>query len=1334
MPKLDKDKPKILSKNLFPVVGIGASAGGLEAFKKLVRAIPENSGMAYILVQHLHPDHSSSLPEILQRETKTPVHEISDNVHVEPDNVYIIPSNKMLVATDGILQLSPRPPRDHKNMPIDIFFSSLAEVHQSHAIGIVLSGTGSDGTIGLKNIKGQGGITFAEDIESAAYDGMPQSAINAEVVDFILAPEKMPQQLLELNRTYKILPSKDEATPEELSDEQNFRHVLTLLRVRSGVDFTYYKQTTIRRRILRRMVILKREKIIDYLEYLKQNKSEQDNLFRDMLIPVTGFFRDPKIFEHLCETIFPELVKDKSIINPLRVWVAGCSTGEEAYSMGMCLHEYLSDKISNIKIQIFATDLSERSIAKARVGIYDVRELEGVSNFRLQQFFTKTNGSYQLKKTIRDMCVFACHNFIKDPPFGKMDLISCRNVLIYMEPFLQNKAFTTFHYSLNEKGYLWLGKSETTGSSSDLFFPFDKKEKLYTRKSLPGRFMNVTSESREEVIKDKNYGVRSNESKKDDFQKNADDILLSKYTPAGVIVNDQMDIVQFRGSTGEFLEASPGKASLNILKMAREGLSFELRNALHKAKSTKEIFIKEGIPINNGKKLITIEVIPLLNTIDLHFLILFKETISPKVESAIDATSGDSNIKDEKDIRIQQLEKDLLHAREDMRSITQDQEAINEELQSSNEELLSGSEELQSLNEELETGREELQSTNEELITVNQELFERNEQFNQERLYAEAIVSTIHEPLLVLNQDFRIISANKSFYKRFSITEEESVGSILFNLQNNGWDIPELRYQLLKIQKENEKFLEWETTYTFPAAGKRTICFNAQPIQRENGEKWILLALDDITERKQATIKIQESEKRYSMVFMQSPFAFAVLKGKDMVITLANDAIKEMWGKGKEIEGKPLIEVLPEIKDQQFPALLDKVYTTGIAFNAYEILTRLQRNGQLEDMYFNFVYQPYLEADETISGVTIIASEVTTAVVAKKIIEESQALFHFIAESMPQKVWTADAEGNRNYFNKNMLEYTGLSFEDLKDWGWKKIIHPDDWDETKKRWQHSIDTGNNFEMEHRILDKGGKYLWHLSRGLAYRDQNGKIKMWVGTATDIHDQKAKERAKDEFISIASHELKTPLTTAKAYIQLLEMNMQKSNDKDLIFAKKAGSSINRLNDLISELLDVSKIQNGKLNLNVSTFDFNEMLSAAIEDVQLSSPVHSIIESGKVDEPFTGDKERVQQIVINLLTNAVKYSPKSDKILVNVVKKKGEIKVSVADSGIGIREESLEKIFDRYYREEGRAVHFQGLGIGLSICQEIVKRHNGKIWAESEPDKGSTFYFTLPVISYE
>ncbi len=489
MSKAVKHTKTTISKNLFPVIGIGASAGGLEAFKKFIRPISQNSGMAYILVQHLHPEHNSSLPEILQRETQVKVEEVSDNVIVKPNRIYIIPANKILIANDGVLRLRPRP-KDKKNMPIDIFFSSLAEVHQNHAIGIILSGTGEDGTAGLKKIKDHGGITMAQDSTSAAFDDMPQNAIRSEVVDFILPPEEMPKQLLELESTFKKLNGDSAATSDRATEEESFRNILALLRVRNGADFTYYKQTTVRRRILRRLAILKLEKIDDYHKYLKSNKTEQDILFHDLLIPVTGFFRDPKTFEYLCSKVFPELIKNIPIAlrvpNPLRIWVAGCSTGEEAYSIGICLYEYLGNKTSATKIQIFATDISEQAIAKARAGIYNKRQLEGISETRLQQFFAKTDGHYQIKKNIRDLCVFASHNFLKDPPFAKIDLVTCRNVLIYMEPFLQKKALITFHYALNEKGYLLLGKSETAAVASEFFLAADSREKIYTRKSHSG--------------------------------------------------------------------------------------------------------------------------------------------------------------------------------------------------------------------------------------------------------------------------------------------------------------------------------------------------------------------------------------------------------------------------------------------------------------------------------------------------------------------------------------------------------------------------------------------------------------------------------------------------------------------------------------------------------------------------------------------------------------------------------------------------------------------------------------------------------------------------------
>jgi len=1017
--------------------------------------------------------------------------------------------------------------------------------------------------------------------------------------------------------------------------------------------------------------------------------------------------------------------------------VAGCSTGEEAYSTAMCFKEYLGE--NQERMQIFATDISEPAIAKARAGIYAKNELDGVTPQRLQEFFTKINGSYQVNKQLRDMCVFAVHNFLKDPPFGKMDFISCRNVLIYMEPYLQKKALTTFHYSLNQKGFLLLGKSETISGVPDLFASAAKNDKLFSRKDGPGRFMHIASQRIEQNLTYTNASP-NNDSIRTDFQKTADDIILRKYTPSGVVVNEAMDIVHFRGNTSNYLEQSSGKPSHNLLLMAKKGLAFELRNILHKAKKAKTPVIKENIPleINEILRNISIEAIPLPNTIEPHYLILFHDNnLISNQQSAINrkplATGKKQSAKrDNKDLRIQQLEHELAQTREDMRSITEDQEAANEELQSANEELLSGSEELQSLNEELETGKEELQSTNEEITVVNQEMLSLNEHLATARDYSDAIIVNIREPLLVLDKNLRIKTANNAFYKTFRVNEIETEGVLIYDLGNKQWNIPALRTLLEKILPERSVFNDFEVTHTFSTIGERIMLLNAREVINKNSsEKLILLSIEDITERKKAEAVLKKTGERFRQLVKELPAGVYSCDAQGY-INFYNHAAAKIWGRKPKIGKELWCGSWKIFKPDGSPIPLDScpmaiALKEGRAIMGEEII--IERSDGTRSIVLVHP-QPEFSLSGEISGAINMVIDITDRVLARKKIEESEVLFHFIADSMPQKVWTADGRGNKNYFNQQWLDYSGLSFEELKDWGWKKIIHPDDWEETKRRWQQSITTGKDYEMENRLLRKDGEYLWHLTRAIALKDDDDKIKMWIGSKTEIQDQKTKEQAKDEFISIASHELKTPLTTAKAYIQLLELSMGKTNNKDFIFAQKASASIDRLNDLISELLDVSKIQNGKLGLNITTFNFNEMLSAAIEDVQFTSPSHSIIKTGKIHQPFTGDKERFQQVMINLLTNAVKYSPKAEKVFVDVVQKDGEIKVSVKDSGIGIRKENLTKIFERYYREESQATYFQGLGIGLSISYEIIQRHNGKIWAESELGKGSTFYFTVPI----
>lgn len=1324
---------KLLTKSdsSFPVVGIGASAGGLDAFKKLLKEIPVNSGSAYVLVQHLDPTHKSLLADLLQKVTALPVLQIDDKIVVEPDHIYIIPINKMLVDKEGVLQLRPRPGKGKPHLPIDLFFTSLAEAHGAKAIGIVLSGTGSDGTLGLKAIKDYGGITFAQKQDTAEYVEMPKRAIQANVADFILPPEEMPAKLLEITKTMH---------GDSQQEVGIFNQIISLLRVRKGTDFTYYKQTTVYRRILRRMAILKFEEPSLYLKHLRENKKEQDALYQDLLIPVTNFFRDADAFENLSKLVFPKVAKSKSEHDAVRIWVAGCSTGEEAYSIAICMKEFFAG--AKTRVQIFATDISEPAIAKARAGVYSKQDMEGISTRRLQEFFTKTNGSYTVCKEIRDMCVFALHNFLNDPPFHKIDLISCRNVLIYMEQYLQKKALTTFHYSLNPKGFLFLGKSERSNSSPDLFISTGNHDKLFIRQDVPGRLVPLTGRRIEEKLIGKAANHKQ-ENARMDFQKEADDLMFRKYTPPGVVVNEALDIMHYNGNTSPYLEQAPGKPTHNLLKLAKAELGFELRSLLHKAKknyssgsSENPSFTKDSIPVNvNGNTLVIgLEVIALPNTVDSYYLILFH---SQSVRQAAPAKPRKGTpTKNDYDLRIEQLERELRQTREDLRSITEDQEAYNEELQSANEELQSGSEELQSLNEELETSKEELESTNEELSVVNQEMISMNEQITAERNYSEAVIATIREPLLVLSKNLHVKSANDSFYEKFRANEQETEGQLIFDLGKRQWNIPEFRTLLESILPAKSSFSGFEVNYNFPDIGPRVLLLNAREIIRESkDEKLILLAIEDITEQKELIRLVEESEKRFRNMLMQSPVAFSILKGEDMVVEVANNAVKELWGKGDDIEGKKLTDILPEIRDQGFAELLQSVYSTGEPYFGHESKVRLQRKGGWENVYFNFVYQPYREADGTLSGVAIIATEVTSQAEFNHQIREKAEEFRQLTEFMPDKIANADPQGNITYCNQKWLDYTGRSISDLNGLGWKKVMYPDDLIGIAKRMRSSFITRGDFEMEHRCLSKTGEYRWHLTRAQAVKNDAGDIKQWIISTTEIQKLKEEEQRKDEFMKMVSHELKTPVTSIKGYVQIvLKMLEEQPNPDPIINSSlvRVDRQITRLTRLISELLDLARINDSKFELNKEVFGLNELALEVIQDIRFTNVNIDIDLHSAYACSLNADRDRIGQVIINLITNAIKYSPDRKQIDVAIEKEGGnQVTLSVKDYGIGIDKEHQQKVFDRFYRAVGSSQHqYTGFGIGLFMAREIIQRHGGFVSVESEKGDGSIFYFTLPL----
>jgi two-component system CheB/CheR fusion protein len=666
----------------FPIVGVGASAGGLEAFSQLLQELPPDAGMAYVLIQHLDPKHESLLTSLLTRTTPMPVVEAADGLAVEPNHIYVIPPNTNLGILHGTLHLMPRGDLHKQHLPVDYFLRSLSEDQGAHAIGVILSGTASDGALGLKAIKAEGGITLAQDPASAKYDGMPRSAIATGGVDFILPVEGIAKELARVAGHPFVV--RGAAASPELPVEaiDDLSKVFLLLRGHTGNDFTYYKQSTIQRRIKRRMLLHKLERLRDYVRFLQQTPAELDALLQDILINVTGFFRDPETFEALKKTVFPRTMAGRSPDNPIRVWVAGCSSGEEAYSVAIALLEFLGDQATGTPIQIFATDIDAKAIDKARAGVYPENIAADLTSARLQRFFARVPEGYQIGKPIRDMCVFAMQNVIKDPPFSRLDLAVCRNLLIYLGNVLQEKVLQVFHYALKPSGFLMLGTSETVGGSADLFALVDRKNKIYTKKTALVPLQHEFAAGAPGLLETDGLTTPPHPAPID-VPRQADRIILNRYGPAGVIIDHHLNIQHFRGQTGPYIEPAPGAATLNLVKMAHQDLTVELRTVVHKAITEGTSARKEGVRIRNDgeSRTVDIQVIPVQGPTAAgpHFLVLFEEASPPAPGSAPETVQENRPAKavpgEVEQGRVRELEDELVSNREYLQSIIEEQEA-----------------------------------------------------------------------------------------------------------------------------------------------------------------------------------------------------------------------------------------------------------------------------------------------------------------------------------------------------------------------------------------------------------------------------------------------------------------------------------------------------------------------------------------------------------------------------------------------------------------------------------------------------------------------------------
>jgi len=901
--KASTKETEVTDSGKFPIVGIGASAGGLEALEQFLSNVPENSGMAYVVIQHLDPTHKGMLPELLQRITGMQVLQVKDRMAVKPDCVYVIPPNKSMSILKGVLHLFEPMESRGLRLPVDFFLRSLADDRNEQSIGVILSGMGSDGSIGLRAIKEKNGIVIVQDPSTAKYDSMPRNAIDSVLADIVAPAGMLPSKLIQFLEHIPVVRS---GLDSEVKDQSSLEKIIILLRTHTGNDFSMYKKNTVYRRIERRMSVHKIDKISSYVHFLQENPKEAGILFKELMIGVTNFFRDPLVWEKLKTTIFPDYLRKLPEGSVLRAWVPGCSTGEEAYSLAIVFREAIEkfNHPGRVTIQVFASDLDNEAVGIARKGIFPSNIAADISPDRLNRFFSSTDEGYRVSTEIREMIVFAHHNIIMHPPFTKIDILSCRNLLIYMDPVLQRKLLGMFYYSINPEGIMVLGSSETLGTQSHLFTSLDSKLKIYKRSLtslVPELYDFPSSFSRNKPANVENTTPVKSVS---NIQNLADQMLLKHFSPAGVLVNDNGDIIYTSGRTGKYLEPAVGKANLNIFAMLREGLREEFPVAFRKAIMKKEAVVLNNIRVGTNGDSLTINVniqwIDKPEALSGTVLIIFTDV--PEIETARLQTGKGKKLLSS--IRQSELEKELQHTREEMQSTLEEMQTSQEELKSSNEELQSTNEELQSTNEELTTSKEEMQSLNEELQTVNAELQSKVDEFSRVNNDMKNLLNSTDIATLFLDKELNIRRFTNQATKIFKLIKSD-IGRP-FTDQVSDLIYPDLASDALEVLR-TLVYIEKQ----IPTRDGRWYFIRIMPYRTlDDRIEGLVITFINISDLKQTEVKLHETEQINRLLINSS---------SDVIIELSTDfIILEYSPEAEKIFGKTREEALNRNYIQMF--------------------------------------------------------------------------------------------------------------------------------------------------------------------------------------------------------------------------------------------------------------------------------------------------------------------------------------------------------------------------------------------------------------------------------
>jgi two-component system CheB/CheR fusion protein len=1353
--------------HLQPVVGLGGSAGSIQALQSFFHVMPHDSGLAFVVVMHLSPEHESTLAELLQRATKMEVVQVTTTLTMEPDKVYVIPPRLALKAEGDKLELEEMHPDRGRHVAVDLFFRTLADTHGPHAAAVVLSGADGDGAIGIKRMKERGGLTIAQDPEEAEHAGMPRSAIATGMVDWVLPVQDMPGRLLEYFRLENNLklPPEDGPQPAQparapiSADEASLRDVLTFLRTRTGRDFSYYKRATILRRIGRRMQVNGVQDLPEYLNCLRTRPGESGALLQDLLISVTNFFRDADCYAAL-EKEIPLLMAGKGPNDAVRVWVAACATGEEAYSIAMLLSEHARAMDAPPLIQIFATDLDDEAVQTAREGVYPPAIEADVSEDRLKRFFVKEHRGYRVRRELREMVLFAMHDVLKDSPFSRLDLISCRNLLIYLNRDAQQRVFDTFHFALLPGARLFLGSSESVEDGSTLFNVIDKKHRIYQQRPTPRTGLPVPSgpgtlalaleaqnSAREgPVIAGNAFRAAAPLPTAPEPRSTSWGELhlrlVELLAPPSILVDAEYDIVHLSPSAGRFLQFAGGEPTRNLLRSVNPSLRIELRAALYQAGQSQALAEVSGVPVEIGGQNVslTIRVLPAKDMGADMFLVVL-HAVAPELKA--DADSAPHRVED--DAVARHLDRELERLKTHLRDTVEQYEASTEELKASNEELQAMNEELRSATEELETSREELQSINEELTTVNHELKNKVDELAHANSDMHNLMDATAIATVFLDRELRITRYTPSAVSLFNLIPTD-VGRPLTDLKTElhypelGSDASRVLEKLVPIEREvGQADGSWYLARLLPY---RTI---------EDRIAGVVLSFVNITERKQA----EEMRLWLSAVVTASSDAIISFSLDGTILSWNHGAERIFGHKADEAIGKHLSILAPDQGAEQ-RKLIERI-ASAQSIDNHETVRRRKDGTELN---VSITVSPIRDESGKVMAGTAMVRDISAAKRAEEALRQSEERLRLVVENATEfAIFSLDLRRRVTVWNAGAQGLLGYSGDEVIGRSADIIFTPEDRAAGAPEHEAKTALAEGRAADDRFhVRKDGSRFWASGAAMLMRNAKGEA---VGFVKILRDQtaaresrealersqaqllqvladnekardelQAADAAKDRFLAVLSHELRNPLASIDGAAEVILGDGQPADD-----TREAAHIVRRqarsMRALLDDLLDVSRLKLGRLELKRERVRLSGIVANALETTRplLNDAGHSLtVDVPPRDIELDGDPLRLGQAVSNLLANAIRYTPPAGKVALKARLEKGQLEILVQDNGVGMDPQRIDHMFEMF--TQGSSDRSHGLGIGLALVKSIVELHGGQVDARSAgPGKGSEFRLLLP-----